>query len=209
MQTESIGIQLSCPSFPGTSECYLKINRNNEVTDYPLKDQENVFDLMEEVERDLKNNSSDATSHDQDIITYQSIFNQLKAIDSKYVYKLSKDYKSVIFSELPDHPGHHLELQYDEVRRGFQVQRHSLPSQCGKLLGRNISEFLQHFESELGILDEFYGNLSDIDELCFVIAPVPVTTKDAYRIFKFSESLIYSFLMQNKKFTWNFFLIFR
>lgn len=140
---------------------------------------------MEEVELKLQKTTSES-KHNQDIATYQSIFKQLKDLGEEYSYKLSKDYKTVSFPEIPDHPGHFMELHYDQQRQAFHVQRHSLPNKCGKIMGRSISEFLEAFKSELTILDEFYGNLSDIDELCFVIAPAPVTTKDLYRIFKFS-----------------------
>lgn len=188
-QNESIGINLSCPQFPSTTESRLHVTRNNEMIEYPItnRDKSNIFELMDELVNEIKEVSSDSTTHAKDIATFHTIFEQLKAIEGEYPYKLSTDYQTITFSEIPDHRGHYLELHYDRLRNAFQLQRHSLPQKCGTLKGRTLAEYLENFRSELGILEEFYGNLSDIDELCFVIAPVPVTTKEAYRIFKFSE----------------------
>lgn len=188
MQDESIGINFTCPHFPSTVACKVELNRNNKLIEYSSENQKtNAYDFVQEMENELKRNATSPTTHADDIATYQTIFEQLRAIDGDHSFKLSKDYKTVTFSELPDHPGHYLELCYNQLTSKFHVQRHSLPNRCGALKGRTVSEFLDGFRSELGILEEFYGNLADIDELCFVIAPVPVTTKDAYRIFKFSE----------------------
>lgn len=145
----------------------------------------NAFDLMSDLEKELKG-SVPGTTHEEDIDIYSRIFQQLKEINSEFNYVLSEDYQTVTFSDLPGNPGHFLELKYDPLRHSFQ-QRHSLPDKCSQIKGRTVKELLDNFNAELAVLEEFYGNLSDIDELCFVIAPVPVTTRDTYRIFKFSE----------------------
>lgn len=147
---------------------------------------------MSEVEKSFRNNPLEATTHQQDFAAYKIIVDQLTAIKDKFPFKLSKDYKTISFTKLHSHPGHYLELRYLTEKNCFQVEKHSLPDQCKRAFnGRTVEELLNSFIIELNNLEEFYGNLSDIDEVCFVIAPVPVTTKDRYRIFKFSEWRIF------------------
>ena len=181
-----MGIQLKCPQFPNTTGTEIQLIKDNKMIPFPTENSSNVFDLMGTLEKELKGDTLQPT-HQEDISSYKVIIEQLKTIDGEYPYKLSDDYKTVTFSGIPDHPGHNLTLRYDGKRQGFHIENHSLPDKCGALRGKTIGEFLENFKSELTMLEEFYGNLNDIDELCFVIAPVPVTTKDSYRIFKFSE----------------------
>lgn len=162
------------------------MTRNNESTVYNIEDSNHIADVLSELEKELQDNSTN--SHVDDIASYKVVFDQLAALGNDTAFKLSDNYKTISFTNIADFAGHFLEVTYNNLRKNFQLKGHSLPVKCNfTLKGRTLREALCQFQSELNTLEEFYGNLSDIDELCFVIAPTPVTTRDCYRIFKFSK----------------------
>lgn len=164
----------------------LKITRHNQSTNYNVEDQVHIIDLLTGLEEGFRN--APTTSHREDISSLKAVLDQLAALGNEYRFELSEDHKTIHFPEIPNFAGHYLAVVHDNLKKNFQLKRHSLPEKCNfTLKGKTLSDLLNQFQSELNNLEEFYGNLSDIDELCFVIAPVPVTTKDCYRIFKFSR----------------------
>lgn len=169
----------------------LCLNQNNKIIELCVENSgSDIFHFMETIQRELEGDTSSESTVAEDLLAYEVIFRQLAEIrNENHTIKLSPDYKTVTITEMVNHPGHFLEVRYDTKKQTFHLQNHSLPEKCSShiLKGRTLSEFLNSFTNELTNLEEFYGNLCDIDELCFVIAPVPVTSKDTYRIFKFSE----------------------
>lgn len=69
------------------------------------------------------------------------------------------------------------------------VLDHSLPDLNGKLFNfiGNLESYASKFFEYLDQMDEFYGNMNTIDELCFVVDPVNVTTKCNYRVIKLGK----------------------
>lgn len=68
----------------------------------------------------------------------------------------------------------------------MSVTDHSLPDFNGKLFNfvGHLEAYAAKFYEYLDQMDEFYGHMNTVDELCFVVDPVEVTTKCNYRVIK-------------------------
>lgn len=69
---------------------------------------------------------------------------------------------------------------------------HSLPNddEHFKSVGTSIHSFSMRFFELLDEMEEFYGQMHTIDELCCVVDPMEISTKHNYRVIKLSMPLI-------------------
>uniref|UniRef100_A0A182M860 Ubiquitin-like domain-containing protein n=1 Tax=Anopheles culicifacies TaxID=139723 RepID=A0A182M860_9DIPT len=139
----------------------------------------------------LPNAKTPATYEDSIALTNLAL--ELLSIQQQHGCKVAFD-KTLMHIELTNfHSGgnHCLNLQ----RIGgelFKVAHHTLPELAvGEIVKRQttLQRHVQVFLDTLEQLEEFYSNLSTIDELCFVILPATIDTKTTYRIFKYDQKV--------------------
>ncbi|XP_049299646.1 E3 ubiquitin-protein ligase FANCL, partial [Anopheles funestus] len=103
----------------------------------------------------------------------------------------NKTLTHVEFISFEDRGNHSLALQ----RIGgelFKVTQHTLPELAVSEMFKRQTTLQRHvqvFMDTLEQLEEFYNNLSTIDELCYVILPATIDTKTTYRIFKYDQKV--------------------
>lgn len=158
-----------------------------EELQYNPEDFSNVSDFMVAIETSLAASFPDNPSSTLNVKNCQSVLQQLCAIEDRSRLELSRDMQTITLRKFPGFPDHFLTIAVQDSGQ-FKIVDHSLPDQVKfHLVGSSIAEFMTTFHTQLGYLEEFYANLSDLDEICYIIAPVPATTKSNYRIFKFGE----------------------
>ncbi|BFF92759.1 E3 ubiquitin-protein ligase FANCL [Drosophila madeirensis] len=106
----------------------------------------------------------------------------------EYRLQMDADCSRIRFSQFPDFEQHYLELELPTMR----LLEHSLPDcvPLGDMLAksaRTLSDALNLFRKLLEDLRPFYDNFMDIDVLCHVLQPSPITTKDNARVFPLKE----------------------
>ncbi|XP_022216164.2 uncharacterized protein LOC111070110 [Drosophila obscura] len=119
-----------------------------------------------------------------------NIYADILALHKPQEYRLQMDagYSRIRFSQFPDFEQHYLELEVPTMR----LLEHSLPDcvQLGEMLAksaRTLSDVLNLFRKLLEDLRPFYDNFMDIDELCHVLQPSPITTKHNTRVFPLKD----------------------
>ncbi|KAH8271439.1 hypothetical protein KR018_010312, partial [Drosophila ironensis] len=116
-----------------------------------------------------------------------NLFSDIMALNksSEYTLQMDQGCSRVRFCEFVDFEQHYLELK---VVPWLQLLGHSLPDcvPLGQMLEKsahNLADVLNLFLKVLEDLRPFYDNFLDIDELCHVLQPHPVTTKHNSRVF--------------------------
>ncbi|XP_049544999.1 E3 ubiquitin-protein ligase FANCL [Anopheles darlingi] len=74
----------------------------------------------------------------------------------------------------------------------FKITRHTLPEPAVTESFQRQTTLERHWQifcDTLDQLEEFYGNLSTIDELCYVVHPTHIDTKTSWRVFKYDRKV--------------------
>ncbi|XP_017111229.1 E3 ubiquitin-protein ligase FANCL [Drosophila elegans] len=107
---------------------------------------------------------------------------------NEYLMQMDEACTRLRFSEFSDYEHHYLELEIPSLR----LLDHSLP-ECvplGEMLTKSagtLEEALILFLKVLQELRPFYDHFMDIDELCHVLQPSPITTKHNSRVFPLKD----------------------
>ncbi|XP_055847995.1 E3 ubiquitin-protein ligase FANCL [Episyrphus balteatus] len=109
------------------------------------------------------------------------------------MYKIytNSQFSSIRFTDFDRFKGHYLQLGFDNTKN-YTIFDHSLPKgiQWEDVLlstSSSVKCFLDQFFKFLEELKDFYTNLADIDELCYVVQPLRPSTKENWRIFKLKD----------------------
>lgn len=120
--------------------------------------------------------------------------------DSSYTIHISPDYMKVRVSDFVKLLGgnaHFLELARnpDSPNADMKVTAHSLPidDRDGTMFQSNgsLQHHLANFQMCLEQLDTFYEQMNTIDEFCFVVHPLVVSTKCRQRTFKIGKWMVW------------------
>ncbi|KAH8383677.1 hypothetical protein KR009_010000, partial [Drosophila setifemur] len=106
----------------------------------------------------------------------------------EYSLKANASCSIIRFSDFTDFEQHYLELGVPSM----QLMKHSLPSSVPlremlEKSAHSVKEALNLFRKVLEDLRPFYDNFMNIDELCHVLQPSPVTTKHNFRVFPLKD----------------------
>ncbi|XP_016961118.1 uncharacterized protein LOC108031871 [Drosophila biarmipes] len=106
----------------------------------------------------------------------------------EYCMQIDEDCTRLRISEFVDFEQHYLELEIPSLR----LIEHSLPEcvSLGEILTKSagtLEQVLVLFRKLLEELRPFYDNFMDIDELCHVLQPSPITTKHNSRVFPLKD----------------------
>ncbi|KAH8311244.1 hypothetical protein KR044_005204 [Drosophila immigrans] len=120
----------------------------------------------------------------------QNIYAEILELHKPLEYRLQLDEhcSRIRFSNFADYDVHYLELELPTLR----VLEHSLPEcvNLAQMLATNARTLADALNLYLKLLDElrpFYDSLADIDELCDVLEPSPITTKHNSRVFPLKD----------------------
>uniref|UniRef100_A0A1A9W701 RING-type domain-containing protein n=1 Tax=Glossina brevipalpis TaxID=37001 RepID=A0A1A9W701_9MUSC len=138
------------------------------------------------------NNNMDQSNITSNIIPTKqksgSIYTEIASLLSEdcKIY-LDKNHKCLRFEIFACHKDHYLELSLPSM----QALKHTLPD-CIDLQAlikecKSLKALLQKFSTFLEGLKPFYENLADIDELCHVVQPSKITTKENWRTIVLKE----------------------
>lgn len=107
---------------------------------------------------------------------------------NEYCLQVDEACSMIRFSEFTDFEQHYLELKIPSLL----LLDHSLPDcvSLGEMLTKsagNLEEALNLFRKLLEDLRPFYDNFMDIDELCHVLQPSPISSKHKTRLFPLKD----------------------
>ncbi|XP_053663872.1 E3 ubiquitin-protein ligase FANCL [Anopheles marshallii] len=190
-------IKLYLPNYPTTTGHRVTVFRGNHPISLPpdhssiLQVDKFVHNLLAMLDSTnaLPNGTSAVSFEDTTVLTNLAL--ALLAIQHQYRCKVAfnKTLMHVEFTELESSGKHSLSI--DRIGGElFKVAQHTLPelAVC-EIFKRQttLQRHLQVFLDTLEQLEEFYNNLSTIDELCYVILPATIDTKTTCRIFKYDQ----------------------
>nr|XP_016935437.2 uncharacterized protein LOC108013938 [Drosophila suzukii] len=150
-----------------------------------LQDDWLLEDLLDNLGKILPAKKVPTTSKQQGDV-YSDILDLCKS--KEYCMLIDDDCTLLRICEFSDFEQHYLELEVPSLR----VKDHSLP-ECvplGEILTKSagtLEQVLVLFRKLLEELRPFYDNFMDIDELCHVLQPSPITTKHNTRVFPLKE----------------------
>ncbi|KAH8337380.1 hypothetical protein KR059_008627, partial [Drosophila kikkawai] len=186
-------LKLYVPHYPALHGFQMYVQEHLEYKLYTadnLKVQDDwlLQDLLENLEEILP--IKEAISCIKDAREEGNIYADILALNKPKVYRLQTNdaCSRIRFCEFVDYEQHYLELEVPSLR----LLQHSLPD-CVPLAemmvksARSLEEVLILFRKLLEELRPFYDNFMDIDELCHVLQPSPVTTKHNSRVFPLKE----------------------
>ncbi|EDW81419.1 uncharacterized protein Dwil_GK11033 [Drosophila willistoni] len=187
-------LKLLVPNYPGLKKFQLYVQHQMEYKCYtsqnlPIQDNWNLEDLLANLWELMPSETS------QDVIKvssrpksniYEEILELHKPLD--YHLQLNDSCTRIRFSRFAEMDQHFLELELPSLR----LLEHSLPDcvPLATMLSKNVRclrDALQLYQKLLEDLRPFYETFMDIDELCHVLQPSPVTTKDNSRVFPLKE----------------------
>ncbi|XP_050072652.1 uncharacterized protein LOC126560740 [Anopheles maculipalpis] len=194
-------IKLHFPNFPTTNDHRVTVFRGNLPITLPsdlstiLPVDEYVSNLLATLDSTiaLPNNTTSSATSSEDSITLTNLALELISIQHQYGCSVafSKTLTQVEFSGFEGRRHHSLALNRIAGAL-FKVVQHTLPEHSVSeqfkrqtTLQRHVQVFLDTLEQ----LEEFYSNLSTIDELCYVILPPAIDTKTTFRIFKYDQKV--------------------
>lgn len=98
---------------------------------------------------------------------------------------LSDDCKQIKIVPIDNSDEHYLILEVNDDL-SVNVLEHSLPDAENKLFPvcGNIESYTTIFFNYLEQMEDFYRQMNTIDQLCFIVDPVEITTKCNYRVLK-------------------------
>uniref|UniRef100_A0A4Y0BGL4 RING-type domain-containing protein n=1 Tax=Anopheles funestus TaxID=62324 RepID=A0A4Y0BGL4_ANOFN len=192
-------ITLHFPNFPTTNSHRVTVFRGNLPIALP-PEQSSILQVNKYVQNllatldstnTLPNGTTSAPYQDTTALTNLAL--ELLSIQQQCGCKVAfnKTLTHVEFTSFEDRGNHSLALQ----RIGgelFKVTQHTLPELAVCEIFKRQTTLQRHvqvFMDTLEQLEEFYNNLSTIDELCYVILPATIDTKTTYRIFKYDQKV--------------------
>ncbi|KAH8407231.1 hypothetical protein KR222_010904, partial [Zaprionus bogoriensis] len=180
-------LKLCLPHFPQLHEFQLHVQQHLEYKSYnsdklPLQADWQLDDLLSHLAGQLP----EPMPRESSVIKVRNIYEEILELHKPQEYRLQVDERCtrVRFSSFAEHEAHYLELELPSMR----LLDHSLPD-CVLLkdmLAGNERTLMDILSLYLKLLDElrpFYESFMDIDELCDVLQPSPITTKHNSRVF--------------------------
>uniref|UniRef100_A0A182YP25 Uncharacterized protein n=1 Tax=Anopheles stephensi TaxID=30069 RepID=A0A182YP25_ANOST len=193
-------IKLHFPNFPTTNNHRVTVFRTNLPLALPpdqsaiLPVDKYVSNLLATLDSTIalpNNTPSSGTCEDSTTLTNLAL--ELLSIQHQYGCKVefSKTLTRVEFASFDGRGNYSLALNRTAGAL-FKVVQHTLPEQAVSEMFKRQTTLQRHVQVFLDTLDqleEFYTNLSTIDELCYVILPAAIDTRTTYRIFKYDQKV--------------------
>ncbi|KAH8354179.1 hypothetical protein KR084_002622 [Drosophila pseudotakahashii] len=186
-------LRLYIPQHPALQGFQLYVQESLEYKIYSsdnlkLQDDWQLEDLLDNLGKVLPAKKASASSKEQ--WPQGNIYEDILALhkSKEYRMQIDEDCSRLRFTDFSDYEQHYLELEIPSLR----LVEHSLP-ECvpfGEMLAKNagsLEEALTLYRKLLEELRPFYDNFMDIDELCHVLQPSPITTKHNTRVFPLKE----------------------
>lgn len=186
-----IRLKLCLPHFPELRKYQLYVQQHLEYKNYnsdnlPLKEHWTLDDLLSYIAQQLP----EPILEDATVVKQRNIYAEILELHKPQEYRLQLDENCtrIRFCSFAEHEAHYLELELPTMR----LLEHSLPD-CVLLkdmLAGNSHSLIDILNLYLKLLDElrpFYESFLDIDELCDVLQPSPITTKHNYRVFPLKD----------------------
>lgn len=182
-----IRLKLCLPNFPELRQFKLYVQQHLEYKSYdsnnlPLQANWTLHDLLSH----LALQEPEPILQDVAVVKQRNIYAEILELHKPEEYRLQVDENCtrIHFSSFAENEAHYLELELPSM----WVLNHSLPD-CVLLKdmlegnSRTLQEVLNLYLKLLDELRPFYESFLDIDELCDVLQPSPITTKHNYRVF--------------------------
>lgn len=195
-----------CPHFPKLQGARLELLLPQQFKFTKLRNEDleadwTLYDFMENLPQ-LQQKYCDApgTNAKSLEITNSKFYSEIADLYAPQNYQLElNDACSLLrFSKFAEHEQHYLEVELPTLR----ITEHSLPDcvpweeQLQKY--NNLTAMVQQFRNYLQDLQPFYDNFADIDELCYVVQPMPpVSTKHNWRLFVLRERIFIKLVLSD------------
>ncbi|XP_034485090.1 E3 ubiquitin-protein ligase FANCL [Drosophila innubila] len=192
MNKKWIRLKLYLPHFPALSGFKLYVQQHLEYKCYnsgnlQIKEDWQLEDLLTHLVQLLPTTVSIETSS---LREKNNIYAEILELNKPQEYRLQLDEccSRIRFSNFSEYESHYLELELPSLR----LLEYSLPD-CISLAGmladgaRSLTDVLNLYLKLLDELRPFYDSFADIDELCDVLQPSPITTKHNSRVFPLKE----------------------
>lgn len=109
---------------------------------------------------------------------------------NNYEISITSDLTKILINNFKNYENHFIKLKLIN-NCALRVVEHSLPEieltdsifNTNNSIENHLATFFRYLEQ----FEEFYYNMIKIDELCFVVDPIEVTTKSTVRIFKLGK----------------------
>ncbi|TDG48462.1 hypothetical protein AWZ03_005207 [Drosophila navojoa] len=187
-----IRLKLYLPHFPELRDFHLNLQEHLEYKRYTteniqIKTNWQLDDLLLHIAQlKPKEPISDDISNQHKSNIYTEILDLHNP--QEYRLQLNDRFTRIRFCGFIEHEAHYLELELPSLR----LIAHSLPEciQLEDILESNSHSLTDILHLYLKLLEElrpFYDSFSSIDELCDVLQPCPITTKDNTRVFPLKE----------------------
>lgn len=185
-------VTLFCPHFPSTTDLKLTVNSgiSTKIIETTNFDPSwSISQIIEEIPNLLQN--TNCPNQDDSPSIYEAQHEILILKSSLYKIYTNHQCSSIRFTNFDRFKGHYLQLGLDN-KKFYTIFDHSLPDgvQWEELLlsnNKSIKSFLDQYLKFLEELKDFYTNLADLDELCYVVQPPHPSTKENWRIFKLKD----------------------
>lgn len=186
-----IRLRLCLPHFPELRNYQLYVQQHLEYKSYnsdnlPLKAHWTFDDLLSHIAQQLP----EPILEEVPAVKQRNIYAEILKLHKPQEYRLQLDDNCtrIRFCSFAEHEAHYLELELPTMR----LLQHSLPDcvQLKDMLAGNSLSLIDILNLYLKLLDElrpFYESFLDIDELCDVLQPSPITTKHNYRVFPLKD----------------------
>nr|XP_044250177.1 E3 ubiquitin-protein ligase FANCL isoform X2 [Drosophila takahashii] len=186
-------LRLYLPQYPALDSFQLYVQEGVEFKIYTsdnlkLQDEWKLEDLLDNLGKILPAKKAETCSKKQ--WPQENIYEDILALHKSKEFQMQIDEacSRLRFSDFSDYEQHYLELEIPSLR----LVDHSLP-ECvpfGEMLAKNagsLEQILTLYRKLLEELRPFYDNFMDIDELCHVLQPSPITTKHNTRVFPLKD----------------------
>ncbi|XP_055907538.1 E3 ubiquitin-protein ligase FANCL [Eupeodes corollae] len=192
IQNNRYRVRLICPNYPSIKELNLLVYSGISVTVLKSSNFDpswTVSRAIEEIPNIL--GESNTVNYEKPFSIFDAQHEILQLKSTSYKIYTNIQCGSIRFTDFNHFKGHYLQLGLDDTNN-YTIFDHSLPRgiQWDQLLlssSSSIKSFLDQFLKFLEELKDFYTNLADIDELCYVVQPPNPNTKDNWRIFKLKD----------------------
>lgn len=195
-----------CPHFPKLQGARLELLLPQQFKFTKLRNEDleadwTLYDFMENLPQ-LQQKYCDApgTNAKSLEITNSKFYSEIADLyaPQNYQLELNDACNLLRFSKFAEHEQHYLEVELPTLR----ITEHSLPDcvpweeQLQKY--NNLTAMVQQFRNYLQDLQPFYDNFADIDELCYVVQPMPpVSTKHNWRLFVLRERIFIKLVLSD------------
>ncbi|XP_030376259.1 E3 ubiquitin-protein ligase FANCL [Scaptodrosophila lebanonensis] len=194
---ELYNIKLFLPHYPELRDLQLYVLQNFEYQSYhsgnlKLESEWGLEELLSRLPQlvSVSSTMSNKSNPDHHHPKISDIYFEIVALQDSQEYHMQMNVQRtrVRFSRFVDYDQHYLELELPTL----SLLEHSLPecvnwNELFKQQARTLSEPLALYLKFLEELSPFYESFVDIDELCQVLQPYPITTKDSIRVFPLKD----------------------